>query len=61
MATMRLVSTFALFAALTACSNPTPRSYADPGVSYNPSRGSFNAPYYTGADPSFRPRGGGSN
>ena len=61
MTTSRLVSLCALFAALAACGNPSPRGYAQPGVATNFDRAALNAPYYTGADPSFRPRGGRSN
>jgi hypothetical protein len=61
MATTRLISLCALFAALAACGNPNPRGYAQPGVASSGDRATLNAPYYTGADPSFRPRGGGSN
>lgn len=61
MATVRLISMFALFAALVACSNPTPRGYADQGVVQDGGRGVLDAPYYQGADPSHqRSKGGGS-
>ena len=56
MATMRLISMCALFAALAACSNPNPRGSANQGVA--PSRDSAPSPYYLGADPAFRPKGG---
>ncbi len=61
MAIMRLASLCALVAALAACGNATPRGYAQPGVASSGDRATLNAPYYTGADPSFRPRSGGSN
>ena len=61
MATMRLISMCALFAALAACNNPTPRGSYDQGVSQSGRGGAPNAPYYQGADPSHRPRSGGSN
>jgi hypothetical protein len=56
MATMRLISMCALFAALAACTNPNPRGSAQQGVAPGASAPS---PYYTGADPAFRPKGGG--
>ena len=57
MATMRLVSLCALLAALAVCGSPNPRGSYDQGVAV--SRDSAPSPYYTGADPSFRPKGGG--
>jgi hypothetical protein len=60
MATMRLVSLCALLAALAACGSPPPRGYAQPGVASSGDRSTLKAPYYTGADPGFRPRGGGN-
>jgi hypothetical protein len=61
MATMRLISMCALFAALAACNNPAPRGSADPGVAPSGRGGAPNAPYYQGADPNFRPRSGGGS
>ena len=58
---MRLISMCALLAALLACGKPNPRGYANPGVPASGSREAINAPYYTGADPSFRPRSGGGS
>ncbi len=40
---------------------PAPRGSAYQGVPASGDRGTLNAPYYSGADPAFRPRGGGSN
>jgi hypothetical protein len=61
MATTRLISLCALFVALAACGTTSPRGYAQQGVVSSGDRATLNAPYYTGADPSFRPRSGGSN
>ena len=57
MNTIRLLSLGGLLLAGAACSNPAPRSSADPGVVQNRNPRSLNAPYYTGSDPDF-PRGG---
>ena len=62
MATKHLVSLCVLFVALAACTDrPAPRGSAYQGAPASGDRGTLNAPYYTGADPAFRPRGGGSN
>ena len=55
-ATMRLISICALFAALAACTNPTTRGSAQQGIA--PGTNSAPSPYYTGADPAYRPTGG---
>jgi hypothetical protein len=57
MNTIRLLSLAALLATFGACSSPTPRGTADPGVTQNQNPRSLNAPYYTGSDPDY-PRGG---
>ena len=57
-----LLGTAAALALLAACGgNPNPRGYAQPGVTSSLDRSALNAFYYAGADPSFRPRSGGSN
>jgi hypothetical protein len=56
----RLIVVCVLLGTAAACSAPTPRSYADQGVAYQPDRAGLNAPYYIGADPSHqRQRSGG--
>jgi hypothetical protein len=55
-ATMRLISICALFAALAACTSPTTRGPAYQGIS--PGTNTAPSPYYLGADPAFRPKGG---
>jgi len=63
MATMRakhLIAVCAVLGVAAACSNPTPRNYADQGVVHQHDRAALNAPYYLGADPSHqRQRSGG--
>ena len=62
MAIKRLVSLCVLFVAFAACAErPTPRGSAYQGAPASGDRRGLDAPYYTGADPAFRPRGGGSN
>lgn len=52
----------AALALLAACADrPAPRGSANQGVPATGNRSTLNAPYYTGADPDFRPRGGRSN
>ena len=54
-----------LLTTLSACTaTPTPRGYAQPGVTSNYTRQLHDAAYYTGADPAYprtgKGRGGGT-
>lgn len=57
----QLLTLSVLLAALAACTTtPTPRGYANQGVSVTGDRSSHNTTYYQGADPVYhRQRGGG--
>ena len=51
----------AALALLAACTDrPASRGSAYQGAPASGDRSTLNAPYYTGADPAFRPRGGGA-
>lgn len=52
-----LMSGTILLLSLAACSNPQPRSVANPGVAQTARATAPNAAYYTGTDPDF-PRAG---
>ena len=54
---IRLTGVAAILAiAVSACSSPTPRGYANTGVAPGSNR-ALNSTYYSGADPDFQQSG----